>query len=133
MRQVLVFTHDTVFLYLLRKYQAEREEEAKELEEKGDYFAFQISFPILAKRELNKSIKLEDSTVITVNDSSAHVIVAHSADYEKCVNDFAATLESLGWQGRLSALDIEIYLHQGSEARWWKLKTGNGGAPDSAA
>ena len=108
------------------------EEEAKEFEEKGPYFAFEISFPILAEREFNKPIKLEDGTVTTVSGSSAHVIVVHSADYEKCVNDFAATLESLGWQGRLSALDIEIYLHQGSEARWkarwWKWKTlPNGG------
>ena len=100
------------------------EEEAKELE---DYFAFQISFPVLAKREINKPLKLEDGTVTTVSGGSSHVIIVHSADYDECVNDFAATLESLGWQGNLSALDIEIYLHQGSEARWkaewWKWKT----------
>jgi hypothetical protein len=70
----------------------------KELEEKGDYFAFQISFPIL---DLGRS----------------HDFVVHSANYDECVNSFAAFLESLGWQGRLSALDLEIYYSQGNEAR----------------
>ena len=89
----------------------------KELEEKGDYFAFQISFPILAKRELNKPIKLDDGRTVTVNLGSSHAFVVHSANYDECVNSLAALLESLGWQGRLSALDLEIYYSQGSKAR----------------
>ena len=89
----------------------------KELEEKGDYFAFQISFPILAKREINKPIKLDDGRTITVNLGNSHDFVVHSANYNECVNSFAAFLESLGLQGRLSALDLEIHYSQGSEAR----------------
>jgi hypothetical protein len=89
----------------------------KELEEKGDYFAFQIHFPILAKREINKPIKLDDGTTITADSGSSRTIVVHSADYDECVSDFAAKLESLGWEGRLSSLDLAISFSQGRQAR----------------
>jgi hypothetical protein len=103
------------------------EEEAEEMEEKGYYCAFEISFPILAKREFNKPLKLGDGTTTGVSGGVDRVLVVHSADYGKCVNDFAALLELLGRQGHLSALDIRIHLLQGIDARWkaqwWKWKT----------
>ena len=40
-----------------------------------------------------------------------------STSYEDCVDGFAGELESMGWAGRLSALDLEIVLYEGDNAR----------------
>ena len=89
----------------------------KELEQKGDYFAFELSFPILAERAINKPLKLEDGRTITVDTGvSQRIFLVHSASYDKCVERFADKLEGLGLARRLS-FDLEICYYQGNSAR----------------
>jgi hypothetical protein len=89
----------------------------KQLEQKGDYFAFELSAPILAERAFNKPLELPDGRTITVNTgTSQRIFLVHSASYDKCVERFADKLEGLGLARRLS-LDYEICYYQGNSAR----------------